>query len=125
MGKFLKTYSTYIYWVVLAILVWIAYRVYTNRMAKRDAIGDDTQPFIPGGAVPLFVYDPSKVDRNRLFGLGSKDSHEVGYLQSWLNQYHRAGLVVDGNFGPRTLAAWQIAKPGAGSLQISLNSVKI
>ena len=119
--KFLKKYWPYL---VGAIVAYLIYRIVSNRVlspGKNVAIDTGT------GATPTpaFAYNPEKVERAKLFGLGTKDSQEVAYLQTWLNRYYSRGLVVDGDFGPMTAAALLAAKPTANQVSTSLDKLAI
>jgi peptidoglycan hydrolase-like protein with peptidoglycan-binding domain len=111
----------YMYWIIAAILAYIIYIVVKNRN-KNAAGGSDS---IPGISVPSFKYVPSSVDRAKPFGIGSKDSQEVAYLQTWLNSYHGKTLKVDGDFGSKTSAAWLSVRPATNVLSSTLDSLGI
>ena len=69
---------------------------------------------------PKFKYDETKVNRDRKMYSGLSDSHEVAYLQIWLNTYFQSNLKVDGDFGPKTLSALLAATGKSGG---SLNEI--
>lgn len=117
----------YLIWAAIAIVLYLIYRVISNRIENKGT----ALVVPPGGGIPThvpiaFVYDPSKVVRTKSFGLGSKNSQEVGYLQTWLNTWPpQAGLKVDGDFGPKTLAALMSKKPFANSVSTTLDTLAI
>ena len=119
--KFLKKYMWYI---IAAMLLYIVYRVISNRITAPKAAA----PVSGGGgsvSVPGFKYDPSKVNRDKNFGVGTNNSNEVAYLQTWLNTYFSKSLKVDGDFGARTSAAMISVLPGSNPISTTLNTLKI
>lgn len=118
---FLKKYMWYI---VAAVLLYIVYRVISNRITGPKSAA----PVVGAGgsvSVPGFKYDASKVNRDKTFGMGTNNSNEVAYLQTWLNAYFNKGLKVDGDFGARTSAAMISVLPGSNPISTTLNMLKI
>ncbi len=119
---FLKKYMWYI---VAAVLLYIVYRVIGNRITAPKAAapasgGGGATPSVPG-----FKYDPSKVNRDKNFGVGTNNSNEVAYLQNWMNVYFKKGLKVDGDFGAMTSAAMISVIPNSNPISTTLNTLKI
>lgn len=115
----------YMWWIIAAIAAYIIYKIVSNRIGSEKDTGGGVVP-APGGGTTFvkFVYDPSKVDRAKIFGVGTKNSNEVGYLQTWLNQYYKSGLTVDGDWGARTTAALLIVRPLTNLAGTSLNTLQ-
>lgn len=121
----MKFFQKYKYFIIGAIVLLIVWQV-VKSIAARNAVMTMPNGGTVGGAVipAKFRYDAAKVDRAKVFGLGAKNSHEVAYLQNWLNRYYNAKLTVDGDFGSRTNAALLAAKPDS-PLSFSLDTLGI
>lgn len=108
---FFNKYKTPIFVVLGLIIVFIIVRAIQNRAPSMTLPNGGTAG---GGVIPArFKYDASKVDRMQTIGVGTKNSHAVAYLQTWLNRYYDSKLAVDGDFGSKTNAALIAAKPNA------------
>lgn len=114
-------------WLGVAVLLYIIYRIISNRLEAPKA---PTAPVVTANAgtvvIPTkFAYDVSKVKRDKTFGIGTNNSQEVAYLQGWLNQWYNAGLKIDGDWGARTTLAFTAHLPGKNSISTTLNSLEI
>lgn len=119
-------FKTYWKWILLAVVAYVVYRIASNALESKD--NETVQVNVPGETPEnfnLFVYKPDSVDRKKKFGVGSSNSQEVAYLQTWLNLYYKSLLKVDGNWGGRTSAAFLMAKPLISPLGVSLDSLSI
>lgn len=117
----------HLWWIIGAILVFLLIRTIIRKVAEKNAIkkAQETRQPTGGGTIQTsFVCDLGKVDRKKSIFQGLKNSAEVCYLQTWLNQYYNAGLNVDGDFGAKTRKSLESAKPGA-PITFSLDSIGI
>jgi peptidoglycan hydrolase-like protein with peptidoglycan-binding domain len=115
----------YMWWIIAAIGAVIIYNIVSNRLSSPKDTGGGSVPLPGGGTTTVkFVYNPAKVDRKKVFGLGSKNSNEVAYLQTWLNQYYKSGLSVDGSWGAKTTAALLSARPLANIAGTTLDTLQ-
>lgn len=107
------------------LLLYVIYKMIDNAMRSTGGGGAGGEGGTVTNTEPAFIYDPSKVSRSKPFGLGSKRSHEVGYLQTWLNLYYDKKLAIDGNFGPKTSASLLSVRPSANIASTTLDSLKV
>lgn len=122
MNQILSFLAKYKWWIIGALVALIVLpRIF--KFITSAASGSDSPP-VGGGSSPQFKCNPASADRGKMFGLGTKKSNEVCYLQTWLNTYYGAGLSVDGDFGAKTRSALDTFKPGAG-ITMSLNTLNI
>lgn len=112
MTDFLKKH-----WIKIVVAITIIYIIRKFAMSFQSSGKTQTTAKPKASA---FKYDESKVDRNRKIYLGLSNSHEVYYLQIWLNTYFAAGLKTDGDFGPKSMAA---LKSATGKMGGSLNDI--
>lgn len=113
-------------WVGIAIVLYLIYKGISNKLESPKG----TVPVVTasGATVPApvkFKYDASKVSRTKPFGTGTTNSQEVGYLQTWLNNWYAAGLKVDGNMGAMTTAKLIAHRPGSNPIQTTLDALDI
>jgi len=122
--NFIKKYWKY---AVYAVIAYIVYRIVANMLQSKDEDKADVVDTSTGSVttVPIFSYNPASVDRAKKFGVGTSNSQEVAYLQTWLNLYYKSRLKADGNWGARTSASFLMAKPLTSPLGVSLNSLSI
>lgn len=115
----------YIYWVAGLAILAVVVKIITNRIRAKSTGGENPETAPGGGSLPSFQYDPSAVNREKTFGVGTMDSNEVAYLQTWLNSYFGKSLKVDGDFGSKTATAFLSVRPLAYIVTTSLNKLEI
>lgn len=116
-------YKKYLIWVLIAVVVIIILKRIADRKPEMTMPNGGT---VGGGVVPArFKPDVSKANPETVISSGVKNSNEVAYFQTWLNQYYNAGLVVDGDFGARTAAALKLAKDKTFPISFSLHAMGI
>jgi len=112
----------------IALLLYIIYRVISNRLESPKK--PPTPVVLGSGGIPipipeLFIYNPAKVVRDKKFGVGTNNSQEVAYLQTWLNVYYNTGLKVDGDWGTKTTAAVTVHRPLTNQISTTLQDMGI
>ena len=91
-------------WSIILISLFLVFVVFAIIKKRRDiAAIKDQKPEVPGD---LKTKKLNLIDNNFPIELGNIGI-QVLYLQAWLNNEHSAGLVMDGNFGPKTLEAYK------------------
>ena len=117
--NFLKKYAWYIVGVIVLVII---YKVIKNRIGSTP---NDNGGTLPATSEPSFKYDPSAVNRQKTFGVGAMNSQEVAYLQAWVNAYGKTKLAVDGDFGPKTAAAFLAERPATNIISTNLDKLGI
>jgi len=112
MIEFLKKH-----WVKIVVAITVLYIIRKFSMSFQ---GDGKTTTTTTKPKSSFKYDESKVNRDKKIYLGLSNSHEVAYLQIWLNTYFATNLKVDGDFGAKSMAA---LKSATGKIGGSLNDL--
>ncbi len=123
---FWKKYKMWIIGFAVFIIIYIIIKKISERSPAMTMPNGGT---VGGGVIKAtFKPDVTKVDRAKLFAVGTKNSNEVAYLQQWINTYYPSyKLAVDGDFGSKTNTAFlavQTPKP-KNAISNSLESLGI